>query len=209
MPTCLHRATKTSVLIAIATVTGVSNVTAAPSYAKHKTIPHFTEVRVLTPFNSQGVNELIKIKDHVEGTCWATSTLTSAQPNTWRCQAGNKTYDPCFINPIRHDNTVVCLSNPWDHSGVEITLSNPLPLNRGKPFSDKSAQPWALELANGNHCTLISGPSLSFAGLKATYRCQDALVVGKINRSNQLWTVLYSPNSALYMNQTAVLAAWY
>lgn len=183
----------------------LASATLAGSKPKH----HFTEVRLITPFTAEGLNASINITKRVSGSCWSNSSKDTSRPNTWRCQAENQSYDPCFMDPIREGSKVICLVSPWNLDAVEIALDAPLPSNRSESFDYKSAQPWALELSNGNHCSLISGPSLIVAGMKSTYRCKDGTIVGDIDRSHKVWTVLYNNDKNLYMSQKTVVTAWY
>lgn len=189
-------------------ITGQISVAAAASLS-HGKPKNFTEIRLITPFTVEGLNPKVTITKRIQGDCWTTSTTNSSRPNTWRCQADQKIYDPCFVNPIKPESSVICLSDPWSNKAVEITLNSPLPSTKNKSFDHKSAQPWALELANGNHCTLITGPSLFLAGLKTNYKCKSAVVVGDIDRAGTFWTVYYLAHNSLSMNQAHVKAAWY
>ncbi|MCB1828082.1 MAG: hypothetical protein KDH94_06610 [Coxiellaceae bacterium] len=169
----------------------------------------FTEVRLLTPYTAEGLNHNIKITKTLHGECWTTSQSDQSRPNTWRCQAEQKIYDPCFVNPVRHNNQVICITDPWNNNAVELTLDNALPSNQAARFNHQSAQPWALELANGNHCTLITGPSLHVAGMATAYQCKSAVLVGKIDKNHEQWTIFYLENNSLFMKQMPILAAWY
>jgi hypothetical protein len=50
--------------------------------------------------------------------------------------------------------------------------------------------PWALELANGDRCTLLHGTLSVLAGQIVHYGCvEGGMVLGETNRSQPLWTV--------------------
>lgn len=185
-------------------------ITNVISHSKHD-VP-FTQIRLLTPFTAVGLNPKVSVNEIVDGTCWASSLSDSSRPNTWRCSSGSSTYDPCFVNPTREQNSVICLKSPWEPNAVQLTLSTPLPTNKldNLDFHSQSAQPWALELANGSQCTLITGPSLTVAGMKTSYQCDaGAIAIGNIDRSHKKWTVLFQKNDDLFMAQTDILTAWY
>jgi hypothetical protein len=52
--------------------------------------------------------------------------------------------------------------------------------------------PWALELANGSRCGLLTGATAVLAGLRINYGCDDGgLVIGEVDRAGAMWTVFY------------------
>lgn len=169
-----------------------------------------TDLRMLTPFTPNGLNPKLNIVKHCKGTCWTTSQVNSARPNTWRCQAENIVYDPCFKNPVREQNSVVCMQNPWDKSVMIIELDSPLPVTHNYMLNTQNASPWALELSNGKLCILSIGPNVKVAGMAANYSCgSGAIVIGSINRNHQKWSAFYLGNESLYMSEMPILSAWY
>lgn len=169
-----------------------------------------TEIRMLTPFTGEGLNPKLHIVKETTGVCWSSSLVNTSRPNTWRCHAEDKVYDPCFKSPIHNQNSVVCMQHPWDKKVVILKLKSPLPSTKASRFSSKKSQPWAIELGNGRMCTLITGPKAQIAGMKSRYSCSSgAVVVGDIDRSNPVWHVFYLGNEDLYMHQTPVISAWY
>src|ERR671921_305712 len=52
--------------------------------------------------------------------------------------------------------------------------------------------PWALELANGDQCTLLHGTLTVMAGQTVHYGCTEGgMVLGETDRSQPVWTVSY------------------
>ena len=70
--------------------------------------------------------------------------------------------------------------------------------------------PWALELANGQHCTLFTGATAPIAGMRINYGCPGGLVVvGDVDRSLPVWRVFWQGEKSISLDQTEVVVAWY
>jgi hypothetical protein len=69
--------------------------------------------------------------------------------------------------------------------------------------------PWALELANGDQCTLLHGTLTMMAGQVAHYSCADGgIVLGETDRSQPVWTVTYLAAGEVASTLVEVSAAW-
>ena len=69
--------------------------------------------------------------------------------------------------------------------------------------------PWALELANGERCTLLTGATAVLAGERINYGCEGGgMVLGEVNRDGPLWTVSYLAEGAFASDLVAVAVAW-
>jgi hypothetical protein len=69
--------------------------------------------------------------------------------------------------------------------------------------------PWALELANGDECTLLHGTLTEMAGQVAHYSCADGgIVLGETDRSQPVWTVTYLAAGEVASTLVEVIAAW-
>jgi hypothetical protein len=69
--------------------------------------------------------------------------------------------------------------------------------------------PWALELANGDQCTLLGGTLTVMAGQTAHYGCKNGgAVFGEVNHSQPVWTVNYLAEGEVTSNLVEVDAAW-
>ncbi len=177
----------------------------------HDKEPVTTEIRMITPFTAQGVNTKLKITKEIKGTCWTNSYINSSRPNTWRCRANNEILDPCFKNPIKDHQSVICMKTPWDKGAVLVKLNAPLPsTTKSLHFNVRKALPWALELNNGKYCTYSTLTTGEFSGQEITYRCDaGSYVIGDIDRMSKNWFVLYQGHESLYMKQVRVRTAWY
>ena len=69
--------------------------------------------------------------------------------------------------------------------------------------------PWALELANGDSCTLLHGTLSVMAGQIVHYGCvEGGMVLGQTDRSQPLWTVSYLADGEVASRLVAVTVAW-
>jgi hypothetical protein len=69
--------------------------------------------------------------------------------------------------------------------------------------------PWALELANGDRCTLLHGTLIVIAGQTAHYGCENGgAVFGEVDHSRPLWTANYLAAGEVASNLVEVVAAW-
>ena len=141
------------------------------------------------------------------GTCGFSSAAALERPDAWDCiGASDQVYDPCFEDPFILPDApgeVACLASPFTTDVVVLTLTDPLVREKAAPDTGMSlAQaagvsidpwdlPWALELANGDRCTLLGGTLTVLAGQTAHYGCADGGVVfGEVNHSQSVWTCL-------------------
>lgn len=104
-----------------------------------------------------------------DGSCFAAS-LTLGAPNAFRCMtAHGKKYDPCFVSPT-HKTEVACVAAPWSTSVEILHLSAGLPPPNPVPANPET-YPWALTLANGEHCLATTGSIRVVAGVDLSYAC--------------------------------------
>jgi hypothetical protein len=170
-----------------------------------------TRVRIFTPFNPTGLNPGLTVKERVNGSCMAGSLADASRVDAWRCNAGNQMYDPCFENSFGERGLLACVQMPWTNTVTMLRPISPLPT----PESDKGDPgeflPWALELANGQRCVLLTGATGVVAGMRINYECSDGFyVAGPIDRTLPLWRVFHQPaTGSLAMDQIEVSAAWY
>ena len=173
-----------------------------------------TDIRLLTPFQPAGELVIgVASTGKVSGSCFAMSVASPQRPDAYRCNAGNALLDPCFVS-LDDRAPLACARDPWSANVVSLTLSAPLPSNVKLATADPDyAQnmPWALELANGQRCTLMTGATAPVAGMRINYGCPDGgIVAGEIDRSLPLWRVFYqTANRSLSLSQVAVKVAWY
>lgn len=171
-----------------------------------------TRTRVFTPFNPGG--ELVvglAVTGEVKGGCSAGSAASPERPDAWRCSAGNAVLDPCFQNLLGDEQVLACAEDPFSANVTLLTLTADLPDATVTDEPKFDGLPWALELANGQQCTLLTGASAPVAGMRVNYGCADgAQVVGETNRQRPRWRVFYqTATRSLSLDQVGVKAAWY
>ena len=172
-----------------------------------------TQTRVFTPFNARGERVVgLAVTGEVEGGCDVNSAATPERPDAWRCSAENEVLDPCFQNLLGDGGTLACAEDPFSAEVVMLTLSTPLPDPAATDEPDFAAGlPWALELANGQRCTLLTGATASIAGMRINFGCLDgAQVVGELDRRLPRWRVFYGTAArSLFLEQVGVATTWY
>ena len=201
---------------------------AAPATAQDATpatgSPARTDIRYVLPFGPDGLNPGLTATTTEEGVCGFPSSAALDRPDAWDCiGAENQIYDPCFENPFiapDEPSEVACLASPFSTDVVVLTLTDPLVREKEAPDAVPSlAQaagvsidpwdlPWALELANGDQCTLLGGTLTVMAGQTAHYGCRDGgSILGEVQHQEAVWTVNYlaagDPASTLVEVSTA------
>jgi hypothetical protein len=195
----------TSILLTISLCT--------PAWAQTAT-PQATNLRIYTPFQSAGGLVIgVAISGQSSGSCSAASVASPTRPDAYRCTAGNVILDPCFAS-LNDRAPLACSRDPWSANATLLTLKQALPSNTKLAAADAhygQTPPWAVELANGQRCTLLMGATAPVAGLRINYGCPDGgIVAGGIDRTLPLWRVFYqSANRSLSLSQVGVSVAWY
>jgi hypothetical protein len=124
--------------------------------------------------------------------------------------AGNVIHDPCFVGFLGADQVAACFGSPWSSEVVLLALSGTLPGDVNRPPSLLSGPPWALELASGERCTMLTGATWGVAGMRVNYGCPgDVSVVGDVDRSAPTWRAFILRAGAAVMSQVAIRAAYY
>lgn len=175
--------------------------------------PAFTRVGVFTPFNPGGDLFVgLAVTGEVRGRCAVSSAASPERPDAWRCSARNEILDPCFQNLLGDEKVLACAEEPFSANVMLLTLTAapPDPSVTDEPDFTGSL-PWALELANGQRCTLLTGATAPVAGMRINYGCRDgAQVVGDVDRTLPLWRVFYrTATRSLSLEQSGVTKAWY
>ena len=185
----------------------------------------FTDVRYVLPFTPDGLNPSLTATSTEEGACGFSSVAALDRPDAWECVGeSNQIYDPCFENPFLppdEPGQVACFDSPFTTDVVVFTLTQPL--EREKEVADATMDmtsdpttaidpldlPWALELANGDRCTLLHGTLEVIAGQVAHYGCENGgLILGETDHAQPLWWVTYLAEGDVASSRVAVLTAW-
>lgn len=111
------------------------------------------------------------------------TTGTAYRCFTPRSPAG--VYDPCWVT--RTDAKVVCLTRPWKRRVVQLAVTGGY--DDTDPFR-RTATPWAVQLASGNHCLFQPGSVHSIGGRPLRYYCRHHVVLaGRFDRSRDRWRI--------------------
>jgi hypothetical protein len=184
-----------------------------------------TDVRYLLPFTPDGLNPGLTATSTEEGVCGFSSSAALDRPDAWDCiGADDQIYDPCFENPFLppdEPGEVACLESPFSTDVVVLTLTEPLVREKESPDAGMSmAQaagatiepwdlPWALELANGDQCTLLGGTLTVMAGQTVHYGCADGgAILGETDHRQPVWQVNYLAEGEVASQLVDVVAAW-
>jgi hypothetical protein len=188
-----------------------------------------TEIRYLLPFGPDGLSAGLTASATVEGVCGFSSSAVLDRPDAWDCiSAESEIFDPCF-EPLMMDpeelGQLACVDAPFSTEVTLLTLTEPLvrqkeaadpgadpSLGMGQEADDAIAPwdlPWALELANGDRCSLLHGTLTVLAGQTVHYGCVDGgMVLGEMDRSQPVWTVSYLAEGEFASRLVDVAVAW-
>ena len=184
-----------------------------------------TNTRYVAPFTPDGLNSGLTVASSVEGACTFDSSIAIGRPDAWGCVAEGGVLDPCFENAfvaLDEAAELVCLDGPWSTDVVMLTVTAPLSREKEAPDdamagAEDTAEeliepwdlPWALELANGDRCSLLRGTSIVLAGQVVHYGCeQGGMILGETDRSQPVWAVSYLAEGDVATNLVEVLSAW-
>ena len=176
-----------------------------------------TDTRYVIPFGPDGLNAGLTARETLTGTCTDDSIALSGRGDAFECLGdGNQIYDPCFENPFAPSDEpgqVACVPDPFSTEVVLLTVADPLPREKEAPSSQDPFAPWdlpwALELANGDRCTLSEGTLYQLAGQVVYYSCeQNGAVLGVVDHDQPIWTVNYLADGDVASGLVEVTAAW-
>jgi hypothetical protein len=172
-----------------------------------------TDVRYLLPFGPDGLSADLTASATVEGVCGSSSIAAIDRPDAWDCMsADNEILDPCFENPFTSEVTLLTLTEPLVREKEEPDPGADPSLAMGQEADDVLDPwdlPWALELANGDRCTLLHGTLTVMAGQSVYYGCVDGgMVLGETDHSQPVWTVSYLAEGEFASSLVDVAAAW-
>jgi hypothetical protein len=114
------------------------------------------------------------------------SAGSEATGNAYRCFAGNRVYDPCWV---QHTNSlVVCLSAPWDFGVVQLSVKH---YDNGGRTTKPAKLAWGVQDSSGVQCELAQGATTSISGKRLDYFCAHVKYVlyGNADRSGRVWTI--------------------
>lgn len=167
-----------------------------------------TQVKIYQAYSADNVlsSDLV-IAQHYTGTCWVGSIANPGRSDAWRCVSSNLILDPCFQDG---GNILACVISPWNHKASLIETTTPI-TKKPVTINTKSAPPWALELEDGQVCTLLTGTTIVIGKDRINYTCTNDRysVIGDVDRSSSIWTVKVYDFITKTARITPVSIAWY
>ncbi len=179
--------------------------------------PAHTDTRYVIPFGPDGLNAGLTVTGNEAGTCISDSLAALDRPDAFDCTGeSGQIYDPCFENPFAppdEPGELACIASPFADEVVLLAVDDPLPREKEAPAGQGPFAPWdlpwALELANGDRCTLLHGTLSQLAGQIVYYSCeQNGAVLGVVEHGQPVWTVNYLAEGDVASSLVEVTAAW-
>ena len=184
-----------------------------------------TDTRYVVPFTPDGLNPGLNATSRTEGICTFDSSIAHSRPDAWGCTTEGGVLDPCFENSFLAPDEateVACFDTPWSTDVVVLTLTAPLSREKEEPdgamtgAADTAEEviqpwdlPWALDLANGDRCSLLRGTLTFMAGQVVHYGCeQGGMILGETDHTQAVWTVSYVAEGEVASNLVDVVTAW-
>ena len=196
------------VLVLIATACSSPSRTPARQAAAKPTSSAAAAVTVSRTFSPYTVDGTLTaaVSSHLTGDCW-TSSIALAGAHTYRCLANNQILDPCFAPPSgAKPSSVACFTDPWT-PGVQLMLTQPLPTTEPGTRST----PWALQLADGTRCVVLTGTVDQVGSLDLEYRCGSTGEAGLVASTpgTQALQVQYRASDTDTLHAVTVAIAWH
>jgi hypothetical protein len=212
-------------ILVVPSMTAAQEATPQPSDLSTAGNVERTDTRLVVPFTADGLSSNLSATSTVEGACTSDSSIANGRPDAWGCTSEDSgVFDPCFENTYLSDDEpgqVACLDTPWSTDVVVLDLSAPLPRQKEAPgagvgAADTAAEvilpwdlPWAVELANGDRCSLNRGTLIFQAGQVVHYGCENGgMILGEVVHSRPVWTVNYVADGELASSVVEVATAW-
>lgn len=198
-----------------------------------------TNVRYVLPYVEGGLSPDLNVVGTESGVCDGGSVADPARPDAWSC-AGTESpsLDPCFENPMAtldEPGELACMASPFSTDVVLFTPTEPLVRQKETSVEDDGAAaagdpgiaageeamprldqadlaelPWAIELGNGEQCTLAQGATAVAAGMRYNYACSGGgWVLGDIDVSERVWTAVHLPEAGSATDLVEVAVAWF
>ena len=192
-------------------VAAVSLVMATTASASNSKGGRPTNVVIVDPFLSNGkLKPRLRVVQAVRGSCFTGSIADQSRPGAWRCSAGNAILDPC-IATAQSGRRLACFSAPWDNRIVLLRLTRALPLGQGNTDQSPEGNPWGVELASRERCTLETGAEGIVSGRPITYNCEHrGIIVGDIDQRRPIWRAWFKREvDSGRLVRVHVKIAWY
>ncbi|MFI4918347.1 MAG: hypothetical protein ACHP65_02205 [Legionellales bacterium] len=165
-----------------------------------------TVLKLYRPFGEALEQVSPGIKNTLPGQCVSQSQLI-VREDAWRCQAEGRVYDPCFVKEAGKRTEALCPQSPWVGDSVQILVNSPLNNDQHSRLDMSTAFPWAIELANGEHCQAAASDEV-YEGMPVRYRCsKQNKLIGHIQRCKAAWSMLEKTSTGV---ETVIFSkAWF
>ncbi len=165
-----------------------------------------TATVIYNPVNSSG-QLIVGVQHRTSGACFSGSEI-AIRSDAWRCTVDNVILDPCFEIDQSH---VLCPTDgPWGNSGDLLTVPGGLPTGLRDNDAGTSAQPWALQLADGSQCLLLGGATTVVAGQRLNYDCDNGLALyGNVQRQGSVWMIYTGAQHSAQLTLRPVATTWF
>jgi hypothetical protein len=112
---------------------------------------------------------------------------SEATGNAYRCFAGNKILDPCWVQAGASHSHVLCLTAPWSHAAIRLHVTK----YDNSSMVSPNTEPWGIRLANGTRCAFVQGASTVVHGRRLSYFCQNSktVLLGNPSRATPAWRI--------------------
>lgn len=165
-----------------------------------------TVLKLYRPFGEVTAQAPLIVKSKLFGRCIGQSQLI-VREDAWRCEAGGRVYDPCFVKSGGNKKKAVCPQSPWTGDSVQVSVPSPLNNERHIGLDMSRAFPWAIELANGEYCQAID-PNSVYDGMPVRYRCSGTnVLIGYLQRCKAVWSMLEKTPGGV--DTVELIKAWF
>lgn len=165
-----------------------------------------TSLKLYRPFSASEGQASISVLASKAGYCPEQSKLILRE-DAWRCHAGGKVYDPCFVKPFGNRKEALCPQSPWDGDSIQITVKEPLDNIFHSRLDMSRAYPWAVLLSDGVYCQAVDRRE-HHDNLPVRYQCQDkSLLIGHLQRCDPRWQILQKKNQQI--QSISLETAWF
>ena len=149
-----------------------------------------TAVVAYTPFAADGTLRPALHATAGSGARCETGSFVVAAGDAYRCFVGLATHDPCYLDrlaSVEGRSVVVCVRDPWSRRVLRLSVQGaPDGADRAGP----EALPWALRMASGRRCVVVTGASPVVRGRRLNYRCRGGrYLFGRPDRRAAVWTI--------------------
>jgi hypothetical protein len=154
-----------------------------------------TEVVQWSPFDARGtIKHSLAVKTVAAvGGCGDVGPGSEAIGDYgYRCGFANYIDDPCWRDGPGRTEHVICAADPWTRSVKRIRVPK-LMLRVGVTFAGMPGPVWAIELMNGDRCTIAQGAHDTVTGrgtgLVVDYYCKSGIVLLRNLRRGGVWRI--------------------